>query len=405
MYEIEGYCCGQQMAALYRHFEYQQGENPMYTKRTLEPRLIIIAMLFISATVPVMFATVQAQQDMKTVYTPTGPYQVGVTFRQWVDESREEIYTAELGDKKVVSVWIWYPADVEEGAKPVRYIEEPGSSWAIHALSEAIGASYADLVDYLATLDAPAYQDAPVAGAMEQYPVIVYFDPLNGLPINQGAQMQDLASHGYIVISILHAYGFDVAFGDQLSIGDASFDWSLDDWLANALPDVSFTIDQLENLNAEEQFAQRLDLEKIGLSGYSLGGSITVMATAEDSRIKATISQDGLPPSFDYTSIKQPYMIFQAEGDFEGEFTEFSGPIYLVASDQLIHLSFSDVMFWPHNLELPDNVVDGVRGTQIINAYVIAFFDQYLKEKDQTLLQGPSDDFPEVSIRSRNVDG
>jgi hypothetical protein len=59
---------------------------------------------------------VTAQPD-NPLPTPTGPYQVGVTSRQWVDTSRGEIYTADPDDNKVVTVWIWYPADVEEGAE------------------------------------------------------------------------------------------------------------------------------------------------------------------------------------------------------------------------------------------------------------------------------------------------
>lgn len=344
---------------------------------------------------------VTAQIDNR-LPTPTGPYQVGVTSRQWVDASRGEIYTADPDDNHVVTVWIWYPADVEEGAEPVPYIENPGSSWAIGDLAKRLGTTRPQIIDYITTLHVSAYQDAPVAAAVAQYPVVVYFDPLSGLPINQGVQVQDLASHGYIVVSILHAYGFNVQFGDQLYVGDAKFSYSFVEWMANALPDVSFTIDQLEILNSEEQFAQRLDLENIGLSGYSLGGGIVAMATAEDERIKATISQDGLPPSFDYSSIEQPYLLFQAEDDFADEFTQFSGPTYLVASDHLLHLSFSDSVFWPNNLDIPAEIVDSVRGTQIIDAYVIAFFDRYLKGEETPLLDGPSADYPEVDFKTRN---
>ena len=359
-------------------------------------RTIIILLLVITTTLA------QAQ-EFTTNYTPNGPYQVGVTSRQWIDENREEFYTDDPNDNKTVTVWIWYPADVEENIEPAPYLEEPEKYWAIDDLSLQLGTTRAEVEAYMSTLVLSAYQDAPVSTAMTQYPVVVYFDPLSGLPINQSAQVQDLASHGYIVVSILHAYGFDVAFGEQMSVGDASFDYSFVNWMDNALPDVSFTIDQLEKLNSEEQFAQRLDLDNIGLSGYSLGGSIAAMATAEDDRIKAAISQDGLPPDFDFARIHQPYLIFEVDGDFQDAFVQFAGPTYLVTSDQLIHDSFSDDIYWPHNLDLPPEIVDASRGTQIINAYVIAFFNHYLKGENQVLLQGTSDDYPEVSVESRNV--
>jgi hypothetical protein len=347
---------------------------------------------------------VTAQGDNQ-IPTPTGSYQVGVTSRQWVDTSRGEIYTADPDDHHVVTVWIWYPADVEEGAKPAPYLENPGSYWAIGDLAKRLGTTRPAVMDYVSTLHVSAYQDAPLAAAEARYPVVVYFDPLSGLPINQGVQVQDLASHGYIVVSILHAYGFNIQFGDQLYIGDAKFSYSFVDWMENALPDVSFTIDQLADLNADEQFAERLDLEHIGLSGYSLGGNIAAMATAEDERIKATISQDGLPPSFDYSRIEQPYLLFQAEEDFADEFTQFGGPTFLVASDHLLHMSFGDAIFWPNHLDMSAGIVDAERGTQIIDAYVIAFFDRYLKGESTPLLDGPSPDYPEVDFEMRNISG
>jgi hypothetical protein len=109
-----------------------------------------------------------------------------------------------------------------------------------------------------------------------------------------------------------------------------------------------------------------------------------------------------LPPSFDYSGIQQPYLLFQAEDDFADEFTQFGGPTYLVASDRLLHLSFSDCIFWPNHLDMSAEIVDAVRGTQIIDAYVIAFFDRYLKGEKTSLLDGPSPNYPEVKIEIRN---
>lgn len=364
-------------------------------------RIALFALLVFFATLARGIA--YAQDQTKILYAPTGPYQVGVTVRQWTDESRDEVYTANPDDKHTVTVWIWYPADIADGATLAPYVQDPDNIPSLDIFSMLLGVSTDELGDRLSSLQLAAYPDSPVAAAMPQYPVVVYFDPLSGLPVDQGAQVQDLASHGYVVVDILHTYGYPVTLGEQLGIGDALFDWSLVEWEKVALPDISFILDRLPDLNAEDLFAERLDLEKVGLVGYSAGGSIAIQATAADGRVKAAISEDGLPAAFDYAEIEQPYMLMQAEEDLEGAFPEFGGPVYLVASDQLIHFSFSDAMLWPNNLDLATNIVDGVRGTQIINAYVIAFFDRYLKGEEQPLLQGPSDDFPEVDIQSLNL--
>ena len=42
--------------------------------------------------------------------------------------------------------------------------------------------------------------------------------------------------------------------------------------------------------------------------------------------------------------------------------------------------------------------IDPVRGEQISNAYLLAFFDQALKAVNTLLLKGPSSDYPEVQF-------
>lgn len=42
--------------------------------------------------------------------------------------------------------------------------------------------------------------------------------------------------------------------------------------------------------------------------------------------------------------------------------------------------------------------LDARRARRIINAYILAFLDTYLKGKKSRLLEGPSPDFPEVAF-------
>ncbi len=41
------------------------------------------------------------------------------------------------------------------------------------------------------------------------------------------------------------------------------------------------------------------------------------------------------------------------------------------------------------------------RGLQIVNAYTLAFFDRHLKGNTETLLDGPSSAYPEVTFTKR----
>ena len=60
------------------------------------------------------------------------------------------------------------------------------------------------------------------------------------------------------------------------------------------------------------------------------------------------------------------------------------------------HGSFSDL---PLMVEWGPDLLPARRGHDVINAYTLAFFDQYLKGKRSPLLAGPSADYPEVMFR------
>ena len=47
--------------------------------------------------------------------------------------------------------------------------------------------------------------------------------------------------------------------------------------------------------------------------------------------------------------------------------------------------------------------LDPDRRERIMTAYVLGFFDTYLKNQPSPLLDGPSTEFPEVSIVRRNT--
>jgi DNA-binding PadR family transcriptional regulator len=60
----------------------------------------------------------------------------------------------------------------------------------------------------------------------------------------------------------------------------------------------SFAVDELERLNASGpsgRFFGRLDMQRIGVFGYSLGGATALQFCHDDSRCKASIDVDGAP--------------------------------------------------------------------------------------------------------------
>ena len=68
---------------------------------------------------------------------PTGPYKIGTVSYAWKDDGREELHTAEPGDKRELMIQIWYPASEAAKGKKAAYVSHPdifaeGYSTALH---------------------------------------------------------------------------------------------------------------------------------------------------------------------------------------------------------------------------------------------------------------------------------
>ena len=168
--------------------------------------------------------------------------------------------------------------------------------------------------------------------------------------------------------------------------------------------DIISVLGALDAFNEDDpanQFTSRLNLEQIGVFGHSLGGGGAVIAAPMDARIKAIVAEDGslLPPGrFAVGDISAPLMsITSADTAYRT-----AGPYYQVEADGFNHQSFADDPVWP----LPPEVAftDGERAVEIVRTYVLAFFDKHLRGETVTLLDGPSEDYPEVAIETRNME-
>jgi hypothetical protein len=115
-----------------------------------------------------------------------------------------------------------------------------------------------------------------------------------------------------------------------------------------------------------------------------------------DDRIKAVLNEDAFIEPASYPAVEQPFMFFSSGT----RYFPSQGPNYTVLVKGFDHLSFGD---WP--VLFPDiGVIEGQHTVEIVRDYSVAFFDKYLKDEDSALLDGPSENYPEVEIRVRNID-
>jgi hypothetical protein len=339
-----------------------------------------------------------------------------MTRYHWRDELRDETFTDDPNDKRELVVQIWYPADIGDGATPLPYFQNGEADvhgfQTSHQFDEIVGS--APVADFAQT-PTQSYLDAPLSNDQPRYPVLISTSP----PFISVARNEELASHGYIVTSayLTHIWGWTVfPDGREVSANMFTEDWfeSMDRMMEIAVQDQVFVLDQLERLNAsptQERFSGRLALDQIGIFGASWGAGVAMLTSLRDSRVKAAIANvpHGVaPPAIADQGLDLPIMLLDAEGEpSDRTFQQMRGPAYMLTLHGMTSFGVGDFGIWPGmSQDFHDNwlgEVESARAIQIVNDYMLAFFDQYLKGGETSLLNGPSPDFPEVEIDSRNI--
>ncbi|MEP7285358.1 MAG: hypothetical protein ABI947_06290 [Chloroflexota bacterium] len=346
---------------------------------------------------------------------PSGPYKVGTVLRQWTDSTRDEPFTPDTSDKRELLVQLWYPADSQASGAFAPYMS--ASDQTLTVFEALINGSH-DLQlalphDKFAAYLSHAYADAALATDQPSYPVLVFSPGFTATPSMYTVQLEELASQGYIIAAINYTYGSAVtAFPDGRTVMinpqfNASSNFPV--WVQDQV----FVINQLEALNAsdpDKRFIGKLDLKHLGLFGHSLGGGVALKVGLLDSRVSAILSEDSPPlGSRIDKSLPQAVMLMESEhnlGANDAAYQQAKGAIYHLAMGGFEHDNFADFSLWPGIAPLKTvsslGEVDPVRSFKIVNTYALAFFDKYLKGKPETLLDGPSPDFKEVTIQSQN---
>ena len=207
-----------------------------------------------------------ASNSNSAQWLQSGPYAVGISDFVFVDESRptDENRGVPAKPERTLTTTIWYPDN----------------------------------------LDGP-------------HPLIVHSHGILSSRLEFPYLMEALASHGYIV----------AAADFPLSAGTSEGGATADD-VINQPADVSFLIDSVLALTGDEKpFAGEIDRDRIGVSGYSLGGLTTNLVTyharLRDPRIHAAVTIAGVsapfsPAFFSTTTI--PYLSISGTADAIIEF-------------------------------------------------------------------------------------
>ena len=364
---------------------------------------------------------------------PTGPFQVGTEVRHLTDPNRRETLSSNPSDLRELMVQIWYPVDPSFRGELATYRSKEVTNWR---------------TAQLALVKTNAYLSAPLASEQRNYPVLVFSPSWSGQRVQNTFQVQELASHGYIVVAMDHPYGTDVtAFPDgrivrtKLGVGeDYSSHEAFEHFVREAeqqvkvrAEDARFVIDKLEELNRQDPkglLTGKLDLNRIGIFGHSLGGSVAAQACWLDARFKAALDMDGmvagesaregshcptffmmeddtLPPKSAIPTLfsrdrRVAEFGYEQAAKMEVSLNKSGG--YRMVIQGTTHRNFSDSPFFSPLKSLTGaGSIPTKRCAQIVNQYSLAFFDKTLKGQPGPLLESESHDFPEAHLEVWNV--
>jgi predicted dienelactone hydrolase len=337
-----------------------------------------------------------------TTPAPTGSRTVGTRVMQVTDANREDPFLTN-GSKRELMLRFWYPAVVTAGCRSAPYMSPEVWSY----FSALTGAS-------LPTVRTHSCLDARVADGA--YPIVVFSHGLTGTFTDYTFLFEDLASRGYIVVSVDHTYeATAVAFADgrmarSLYGSHLTRIVRLDEsalWLAESarVDDVRFVIDELQRLNVRPSspFAAHLDTAAIATAGHSLGALTALQALESDARIRAAIALDGGRPDAAFAATDRAVLLLDAGReewgqDERGLWSKLHGPRLAVNLRNAEHMTPSDAVWLARGAVRtggmsPETTIAAMRN------YVAAFLDAHLQGRpEEPLLKRRSPAYPDAEI-------
>lgn len=220
-----------------------------------------------------------------TLPATSGPYAVGAHSEVFVDENRTEprITTATL--PRSIPATIWYPAEVTEGQRPLGYDPEVPEALTANLNAPAV------VLGHLQRISTNTFQDAQPASG--RFPVLLYSPGFGSTRYESMALITELVSHGYVVVGMDHAGTSAVATAHNGERILADLEMDSEDNSAGLVEeraqDASFVLDSLSST----KLAETMDLDRVGMVGYSFGGATAAEALRTDARVRAALNIDG----------------------------------------------------------------------------------------------------------------
>ena len=384
-----------------------------------------------------------------TLPEPTGSYKVASRWLYLVDSSRIETLAPSPGGKRAVVVRIWYPADSVAGTAN-DYIESDVAK----AMARAIKLP-AFAFTHLTNITTHSYPRGWLPAKPARFPLILFSHGYAaGTESQNMVQMEELASHGFVVASIDHPYEaggvivppdsklleshppfqpFDTteakammatmerikAAKDTTEIvgpihaliaQGAVLDTAADRWLT----DTRFVLDQLPKMatphaGPDTLFAGRLITDSIGIFGMSFGGATAANFCTVDARCVAGMNLDGMHYGIaSRQPLPRPFFIASSQGNPNVHrlfYERAQAPAWLMVTKGAEHMDYTDFGWFAPMLAVKTRMLGGIAAPRmhaLMNAIVVPWFDAAMRGGTPIDAQALAAKFPEITIEHRN---
>ena len=349
----------------------------------------------------------ELKKELPKMLTPSGNFRIGLrTFYYDKEQS---------GNVRLLSFQIWYPTN-SKSEKRLPFRTEEVISSASHFLGfPSFSTSYFSEIESHSILNAPTIPD-------KSFPVLIYNHGYGGFSQVYQTVFEDLASHGYIIVSIGHENesallirengevipntpdnqfyvkrapelgGVEIGRWQSVILSSNDVDDNTEAYreMLKLTPlhnestnlwesDTKSVIDKLEKINTgDEQLSGIFDLDKIGIFGHSLGGATAGQMCFGNTPIKAGINLDGFQfGDLFHHQLEVPFMFVSSnrEGDRYLRALTFiensKHDCYQISIDGFSHDNFTDLKY----------ITEGDEAAMKLQRNLVRiFFDKYLKE-------------------------
>ncbi|MGW5864432.1 alpha/beta hydrolase [Streptomyces sp. NPDC055239] len=368
---------------------------------------------------------------------PTGPHRIGMVSTRLVDTSRRDPWVKSVPYRELM-ISIWYPAAAHSGGasdaagQRIAPYMTPGAAERWNAISPH--GIPKDAIDF-AAMRTHAWEGAPADTSGGRRPVLLYASGANDPRTWGTSVVEELASHGYVVVTIDHTYEAPgVQFPDGSVKDDAPLYKALEEAQRNntltallgkvldiRVADSKFVLDRLGSL--PHGLSRVVDQKRVGMFGQSAGGMAAAETMYEDSRVRAGMNMDGTleknpePKGTNLTPVAQhgltrPFLLMGSQGNdrtteaswraFWSHTTGWKRDLTLRGSK---HQTYTDLAALLPQTGVDSKVIEENIGTvapgravAVERAYARSFFDRWLRGQDDHLLDAPSGRYPEVEF-------